>query len=84
MISLAEFNRQIIQLPNLISILRLIIGFIIPFFVLSSSPVAHVLAVALFTFGSFTDRWDGQLAREMKLESNVGKYLDPMGINFLF
>jgi CDP-diacylglycerol--glycerol-3-phosphate 3-phosphatidyltransferase len=82
MISLAEFNRQIIQLPNLISILRLIIGFIIPFFVLSSSPVAHVLAVALFTFGSFTDRWDGQLAREMKLESNVGKYLDPMADKF--
>lgn len=78
MISWAGFSRQIILFPNALSLVRMALGFIIPLFVLSSSPALHLLACLLYALGSMTDYWDGYFARKMNLISDIGKFLDPL------
>ncbi len=71
----ASFNRQ--NLPNSLSILRGILGALLPFLLLRHSPTAHVFAFFVFIFGAVTDYWDGWLARRHQITSDFGKIIDP-------
>lgn len=63
--------------PNHLSIFRGVIGGGLPFLIFANSPGAHLAAAVLFILGAITDYWDGWLARQYKLESKFGKWIDP-------
>lgn len=78
MISTANFSRDWLQPPNLISLARLLAGLFLPALILSPQPGHHVLACVVFAVGAMSDHWDGYLARRLNLVSDYGKYMDPL------
>lgn len=69
---------QILNWPNLLTIVRiLVIPLLVVFFYL---PVwwAHLAAALIFTFASITDWLDGYLARYLKQTTKLGAFLDPV------
>lgn len=70
-------NRWTILTPNRLSLLRGIIGCILPFMLVSARPVWHIMAGVVFFFGAMTDYWDGLLARKMNQETDFGRIFDP-------
>lgn len=73
----ASFKKDLMSPPNALSVLRGILGFIIPFMLCAQNPWIHIAAALLFVFASVTDYWDGWLARKQGLVSDLGKILDP-------
>jgi cardiolipin synthase len=66
------------NLPNNLTIFRIII---IPILIASfyiDGFIANVVAALLFAIACITDYFDGYFARSMKLQSNFGKCLDPI------
>lgn len=72
------------NLPNKITILRVIL---IPFFVFfmlaDTVPNARYIAAVIFIIASLTDTLDGYLARKYQLVSNFGKFMDPLADKLL-
>ena len=67
------FSRNI---PNFLSFLRILLSPLIPFFVLEKFyEVSTFLIIAL----ALTDFLDGYIARRLKAETYLGKFLDPLG-----
>ncbi len=63
------------QLPNLISILRLLL---VPWFALLLLEEKFVLALGLFVLMGISDGLDGYLARALDAKSSLGEALDPL------
>jgi len=78
--------KELFYLPNVISLSRLLLSFIIPILWMkqTSSDVIYTLII----FGVLSDALDGNLARLLNQRSNLGKILDPLAdkcfINMLF
>lgn len=74
-----KFSRQMFTVPNLLSILRILI---IPFFVWaylgSDSQGGYPLACLLLLLSGLTDLLDGFIARRFHMVTEVGKILDPV------
>jgi len=71
------------NIPNLLTISRLII---IPFFlymVLQDDPMARLIALFLFIIAGITDLLDGYLARKWSQDTKLGRFLDPLADKFL-
>jgi len=66
------------HLPNLLSLVRAILGFIVPAMILSDSTPLHAWAAVVFALAAITDYFDGWLARRLAVASDVGKWLDPL------
>jgi CDP-diacylglycerol--glycerol-3-phosphate 3-phosphatidyltransferase len=64
------------NLPNILSISRLIATVLIFIFVLLNQPWAFLLATLLFALASITDFFDGWLARRLNVVSALGVFLD--------
>lgn len=72
-----------LNLPNKLTILRIIL---IPFFVifeLISPGWAKWAALAVFVAASLTDKLDGTIARKYNLVTNFGKFMDPLADKLL-
>lgn len=70
-------------IPNILTVIRLII---IPIFIsvfFSSIPNKNNIALALFLFANFTDFLDGYIARKYNLITDLGKVLDPLADKLL-
>ena len=66
------------NVPNFLTLLRLLL---VPFVViLYYLPIrsAHILAAILFTLAAVTDWLDGYLARNLKQTTKFGAFLDPV------
>lgn len=66
------------NLPNKLTVLRVIL---VPFFILFALvdfPGSRILALIVFIGASVTDALDGYIARSRKLVTNFGKFLDPL------
>lgn len=66
------------NLPNKLTLLRVIL---IPFFLLFmylDIPCHYILALVIFAGASITDALDGKIARARNLVTNFGKFLDPL------
>jgi CDP-diacylglycerol--glycerol-3-phosphate 3-phosphatidyltransferase len=72
-----------VNLPNTITLSRLILtaGFVI--FVAWDSTWGHVTALILFIIAAISDFVDGWLARKMNLVTPLGKLLDPLADKIL-
>lgn len=71
------------QIPNILTISRIII---IPILIASffiEGRLYHWVAASLFLIASITDFFDGYLARTMKVQSNLGRLLDPIADKLL-
>ena len=72
------------NLPNKLSLSRLIITPIMMFFYLASFiTFGKVIAVGLFVIGAITDFLDGYIARKYNLVTDIGKFLDPIADKLL-
>lgn len=63
------------NIPNLLTLLRLIIVPVLGYFLYFEN---YIPAVVLFAFGGFTDILDGYIARKYSLVTKWGKVFDPL------
>lgn len=72
------------NLPNKLTILRVIL---IPFFVFflltDFVPYHYLIALVIFIVASLTDMADGKIARKYNLVTNFGKFMDPLADKLL-
>ncbi len=71
------------NLPNKLTIFRILI---VPFFVwvlLADFKYASIIAVTLFILASLTDLLDGYIARKYELVTDFGKFADPIADKIL-
>lgn len=79
------------NLPNKISIARILLIPVLVFFLLSPLEIGTVfgletnifIALLIFVFASLTDWVDGYLARKLNLVTNFGKFIDPLADKLL-
>jgi CDP-diacylglycerol---glycerol-3-phosphate 3-phosphatidyltransferase len=76
--TVADVSSRWITIPNLLSILRLILAPVVLWLVLSGSVQALGLALFLMVIAELTDFFDGYLARTLKQESEIGRLIDPV------
>jgi CDP-diacylglycerol--glycerol-3-phosphate 3-phosphatidyltransferase len=71
-------RRDLLTLPNILSLLRLLL--VIPFVtvMLSGLPSARIWGIAIIGLAVLTDYLDGMLARKLDCESQWGRILDPL------
>lgn len=67
-----------VNLPNLLTLSRIPILFVIVAFLYAPFPGARTLAFILFIIGALTDWADGYFARKQGLVSNFGKLMDAL------
>jgi nicotinamide-nucleotide amidase len=68
----------VVNLPNALTISRLVAIPPLMFLLLAQFPYHDQLAAAVFVVFSITDTMDGQLARRTHTVSDLGKFLDPL------
>jgi CDP-diacylglycerol--glycerol-3-phosphate 3-phosphatidyltransferase len=64
--------------PNALTILRIILGAIVPYMMWQGDFSIRVWAAVLFAIAAFTDWLDGWYARRYNLVTQLGKILDPI------
>ncbi|MDP8260785.1 MAG: CDP-diacylglycerol--glycerol-3-phosphate 3-phosphatidyltransferase [Candidatus Kappaea frigidicola] len=68
------------NLPNILSVLRAFLGFIVLYFVSNNN---YTLAFIVFAVAATSDYCDGYLARKQKSVSTFGKIIDPIADKIL-
>jgi CDP-diacylglycerol--glycerol-3-phosphate 3-phosphatidyltransferase len=71
-------SHPILNLPNMLTMLRIAAIPLMAFLLLSPSRSAGFQAAAVFALASITDWLDGYLARRMGIVTVFGKFLDPI------
>ena len=71
------------NLPNKLTMLRIIMIPFFVFFLLSKIPGKDIIALVLFCAASLTDLADGKIARKYNLVTDFGKFMDPLADKLL-
>ncbi len=74
----SNLRRELWNLPNLLTLARIAV---IPLFVVIlgyADPLSCFIAALIFAGAALTDILDGVLARRLKLETVLGKFMDPL------
>ena len=71
------------NLPNQLTILRIILGLVFMFFIFSQGLVFKILALLVFTAAALTDLFDGRIAKARNLITDFGKIMDPIADKIL-
>ena len=71
------------NLPNALTILRIVLAFVFFFLVRQGGLLPNVLALIVFILASVTDYLDGYFAKKYNLISAFGKLMDPIADKFL-
>ncbi len=74
---------MLFNLPNLITISRVLASLAIPFLLISLSPDLRLFAFILFSVAAATDWLDGYLARRFDAVTSAGRILDPIADKLL-
>jgi CDP-diacylglycerol--glycerol-3-phosphate 3-phosphatidyltransferase len=72
-----------LNLPNLLTVFRILLIPVLVTALLGETPGGDKLAAAVFALASITDYLDGWIARRRKSESNFGKLMDPLADKLL-
>ncbi len=75
--------RSRLNLPNIITVTRIVVSPAIFLLAISSSVAALIAAFVLFVAAALSDLWDGYLARKHGLITDMGKLLDPIADKLL-
>ena len=71
-------KREIFNLPNTISLLRIGVIPILFFLLLDPGPLMSLVIAVLFIIAALTDLLDGYIARRYQIVTTMGKFLDPI------
>lgn len=71
------------NLPNQLTILRIILTFVFMFFIFSQGLTFKILALLVFTAAALTDLFDGRIAKARNLITDFGKIMDPIADKIL-
>jgi len=71
------------NLPNKLSVLRILLVPVIIYLLLFNSLTASIAALAVFVLAALTDKYDGYYARKYDLVTTLGKILDPLADKLL-
>lgn len=71
------------NLPNKLTISRIILTFVFMLFLFSKGILARYLALAIFLAASLTDLCDGRIARKKNLVTDFGRLMDPIADKIL-
>lgn len=71
------------NLPNKLTVLRIILTPVFMFLMLASFEWHYFLALVVFAVAAFTDMLDGKIARKYNLVTSFGKFLDPLADKML-
>jgi CDP-diacylglycerol--glycerol-3-phosphate 3-phosphatidyltransferase len=74
---------MIISIPNLLTILRILLTPFFLYFFFSSWEYSKLVAMVFFFIASITDFFDGHLARKHGMITTSGKFLDPLADKIL-
>jgi CDP-diacylglycerol--glycerol-3-phosphate 3-phosphatidyltransferase len=72
---LRELTRDMWNVPNVLTILRLVL---VPVFIVLYMNGQRIAALVVFALASLTDMLDGRIARKYNLITNFGKLMDPL------
>jgi CDP-diacylglycerol--glycerol-3-phosphate 3-phosphatidyltransferase len=72
-----------LNLPNALTVFRILLVPVLVAALLSEGPSGDLLAAIVFAVASFTDALDGWIARRRKAESTFGKLMDPLADKLL-
>lgn len=70
--------REVINLPNTISVVRIGVIPILFFLLLSPGSLMSIVIAVLFIAAALTDLLDGHVARRYHIVTTMGKFLDPI------
>lgn len=70
-------------LPNILSSSRILLAPVFLYLYIQDDMVWRSLGIAVFAAAAITDYFDGKLARQYKLESDFGVFIDPLADKFL-
>jgi len=76
-------GKGLFNLPNQLTILRVVLIPFFVFFLYTDKPVTNIAATIIFVFASLTDYVDGYLARKYEIVTDFGKILDPIADKIL-
>lgn len=71
------------NLPNKLTLSRIVLTFIFIYFISQSGLIAMMIATFVFILACLTDLFDGYLARRHNLISDFGALMDPIADKFL-
>ena len=71
------------NLPNVLTISRIVLAIVLIFLLEESSSTGNILAVIVFAIAASTDFYDGHLAKSRGVVSNFGKIMDPIADKIL-
>lgn len=66
------------NLPNKLTLLRILLTFVFMFFIFSHGLASKALALFVFIVAALTDWLDGKIAKSLNLITNFGKIMDPL------
>src|SRR5512133_1695479 len=73
-----EEQREVFNLPNSITMLRIGVIPVLFFLLTSPGPVMSLVIALLFIAAALTDLLDGYIARRYEIVTTMGKFLDPI------
>jgi len=71
------------NMPNRITLLRIVLTFVFMFFLFCQGLWAKVLSLLIFTFAALSDLYDGWLANKRNMVTDFGKLMDPIADKIL-
>lgn len=71
------------KLPNTLTIARILLTFLFLFLIFKDGIASKIFASLVFLTASFTDYFDGYLAKKHNLHTNFGRLMDPIADKFL-
>lgn len=71
------------NLPNQLTVARIVLTFVFIFFLFNQGILARGLALTVFTLAALTDLYDGKIARKRNLVTDFGRLLDPIADKIL-
>lgn len=76
-------SKKIFNLPNQLTILRVLLIPLFLLFIYFDKPVTNIIATVIFVTASVTDFVDGYIARKYEIITDFGKILDPVADKIL-
>jgi CDP-diacylglycerol--glycerol-3-phosphate 3-phosphatidyltransferase len=80
---ISQDNKEIFNLPNCITMVRIAVMPVLFFMLLSPGRVFSLVIAILFIIASITDLLDGYVARRYNIVTKMGKLLDPIADKLL-
>jgi CDP-diacylglycerol--glycerol-3-phosphate 3-phosphatidyltransferase len=80
---ISQGNKEIFNLPNCITMVRIAVMPVLFFLVLSPGRIFSLIIAILFIAASVTDFLDGYIARRYNIVTKMGKLLDPIADKLL-